>query len=333
MIYILKKIALVIAFVLVGAALLALAAKFFVETKNVSEIAPEQSMFARISNGEEIGYQEISNNATTTIVFVGGLSGWSQTWGRTMRELDRSLLDGGFSYNLLAVDLPPFGFSAANLENGFYRSVQADRLNAFLDSKKMSNVIFVAHSYGAGPVTEAVMTNDGSQNIEKLVIVDGVLNVNSAKADEASGIISKIMKNKALLEYPVLAVSHSKALVKNRMKSFVHITENIDANLVELYMKAFRTKGNSKRLAHWLSDYVTDPLDYKSTKAASYENLSVPLRIIWGDKDTLTPPALAHELADLVPGSKLYMLENVGHIPMIEDYQQFDEALRRAISE
>ena len=131
--------------------------KFILENKNTYEVAPQGIQFVDIGEGEELAYQEIFNNAETTIVFIGGLSGWSSTWQRTMIELDKSLNEKKEKYNLIAIDLPPFGYSKVNIEKGFYRDVQASRINAFRKEKKLDSVIFVGHSYGAGPATEALM--------------------------------------------------------------------------------------------------------------------------------------------------------------------------------
>ncbi len=321
----------------------ALYSRMIIEKNTVYEISPPETEFAQISDSEEIAYQEISNRAPVTIVFVGGLSGWSGTWRRSMTELDSALRSGGLAYNLVAIDLPPFGFSTSDLSGDFYRSTQASRIYRFLEKKEIKNLIFVAHSYGAGPVTEVVMSYGDSLRIQKLVVIDGVLNIDEQKPDTRpdptpdgatkDALLNKLLTEKHILNYFVLMVSHSKALVQNRLSSFVHVTENIDQDLIELYMASFSSKNNSKRLAYWLSDYMTDPLNYKSTESESYRKLKLPVRIIWGDKDILTPPTLAYQLRDLVPGSKLYMLENVGHIPMIEDYQQFDEALKSAVTE
>ena len=98
-------------------------------------------------------------------------------------------------------------------------------------------------------------------------------------------------------------------------------------------MKSFSVRGNSQHLADWLSDYLSDPLYYKSTQSNNYKTLKIPVRILWGDHDTLTPPELGRQLNGLVPGSRLYVLKDVGHIPMIEDREQLDKTLFQVLTE
>ena len=50
-----------------------------------------------------------------------------------------------------------------------------ERINQFRIAKKLTSVVLVGHSYGAGVVTEALMQNPNG--VEKLVIINGVLNI------------------------------------------------------------------------------------------------------------------------------------------------------------
>jgi pimeloyl-ACP methyl ester carboxylesterase len=65
------------------------------------------------------------------------------------------------------------------------------------------------------------------------------------------------------------------------------------------------------------------------------QNLSkikAPTLIIHGDKDEICPPGAALYMYKAVPGSELVMLEGVGHAPMIEAPEKFQEALCRTKS-
>jgi pimeloyl-ACP methyl ester carboxylesterase len=47
-------------------------------------------------------------------------------------------------------------------------------------------------------------------------------------------------------------------------------------------------------------------------------SLKPPTLIVWGSRDRLVDPALAPRLAAAVPGSRLLMLDGVGHVAMLE---------------
>jgi len=56
-------------------------------------------------------------------------------------------------------------------------------------------------------------------------------------------------------------------------------------------------------------------------------SLTPPTLVIWGDRDRLVDPALAPRLAAVVPGSRLLVLEGVGHVAMIEAPEETAEAV------
>ncbi len=299
--------------------------KFIIETGDTHDVAPTEIKFIDIGNNEEIAYQEIDNKSKDTIIFVGGLSGWSETWMRTMLQLDDSLKKNKTPYNLIAVDLPPFGYSKIDVSKGFYRDVQAVRLNAFREAKKISSATFVGHSYGAGPVTEAVMQNP--EGVKKLIVMDGVLNIGDIRTESKESILTSDF----VLSNFVSLVSHNVPLIKYQLKNFVYKKENIDNLMTQMYIQPFSQKGNGPKVGAWLRDYGKDPLGYKSTIESEYEKLNIPLRIIWGVEDIITPLSLGEHLLEITPGASIQKLQGVGHIPMVEDYEKVDTAILDSI--
>ena len=61
--------------------------------------------------------------------------------------------------------------------------------------------------------------------------------------------------------------------------------------------------------------------------SGSYGGLTVPVHIIWGEYDTITPMPQGEQLHQLLPRSNLIRLANVGHMPQIEDVDAFNAAL------
>ena len=56
-------------------------------------------------------------------------------------------------------------------------------------------------------------------------------------------------------------------------------------------------------------------------------SLNVPLLIVCGIRDTLTPPALSQEMADLAPHADLRLLPDVGHLSALEAADASRDAL------
>jgi pimeloyl-ACP methyl ester carboxylesterase len=62
------------------------------------------------------------------------------------------------------------------------------------------------------------------------------------------------------------------------------------------------------------------------------ETLSVPLLVIVGEEDTLTPPAEARQMAALQPNAELVVLPRTGHLPSLEHPDAFNDTLRAFLS-
>jgi 3-oxoadipate enol-lactonase len=54
------------------------------------------------------------------------------------------------------------------------------------------------------------------------------------------------------------------------------------------------------------------------------EGIKAPTLVIHGDADPLVPPANGDYLAKHIPGAKHIVYHNVGHIPIVENYEQFN---------
>ena len=292
----------------------------FIERKEPTQSAPHETKFLE-SDGETFAYSEIDNHASTTVVFVGGLSAWNGTWERVIVELNKKQTH----FNYIALDLPPFGFSTPHSSKDYFRNTQAARIETFIQTKKIERAILVGHSYGGGPVTEYVMNNQA--HVQKLVLIDAVLNIDETKIIDPYSPAQLGLLRKLLIG----TLIHNDSFARSRLKSFVYVTDHIDQNLLAIYTQYFDTKHVTTRFSRWFGDYINDPLTYRSNASKNYKNLTIPVRLIWGDKDTLTPLSGTTVLLATVPDIRLQTLKNVGHIPMIEDHALFDNALLEAL--
>lgn len=55
--------------------------------------------------------------------------------------------------------------------------------------------------------------------------------------------------------------------------------------------------------------------------------IAVPTLILVGHQDEVSPPAIAQEMADLIPGANLIIVENCGHAPTLEQPDAVNRAL------
>ncbi|TXD83486.1 alpha/beta hydrolase [Subsaximicrobium wynnwilliamsii] len=61
--------------------------------------------------------------------------------------------------------------------------------------------------------------------------------------------------------------------------------------------------------------------------AKDLPNMDLPVCIIWGRNDTVTPPEVAVEFDELLPDSELYWIDKCGHAAMMEHPDEFNTIL------
>ena len=56
-------------------------------------------------------------------------------------------------------------------------------------------------------------------------------------------------------------------------------------------------------------------------------SITIPVCLIWGKNDGVTPPEVAEEFHQLLPSSELHWIDKCGHAPMMEHPKEFNGAL------
>ncbi len=120
------------------------------ETQAPEARAPASGRFVETGNGRMF-LQDVGPRDRIPIVLVHGTAAWSEFWRGTIDHLVSA------GHRVVALDLPPFGFSDRSSTGAYSRADQAKRIVGALDSLKIDRAIFVGHSFGAGATVETVM--------------------------------------------------------------------------------------------------------------------------------------------------------------------------------
>ncbi|MEM7439545.1 MAG: alpha/beta hydrolase [Pseudomonadota bacterium] len=245
-------------------------------------------------------------------------------WGGLWQETADALAAAG--YKAHAMDVPPFGFSERAADWDYRRQAQADRILALVAAMGQKPIM-VAHSFGAGPSVEAVMKQPDAFVGQVLVAGAVALNSHDSDATLAAPLRSSQLRR------TVVSVSLNNPLVtKSGLAMMLHKKDQAQKRYVDILKRPMAGEGLTEAYAQWLPTLLTPPKDALSTRPESYRALTLPTVLIWGDKDTITPLAQGEELANLVPGAKLVVMKDIGHIPQIEDPAAFQKILIEALA-
>ncbi len=255
------------------------------------------------------------------VVFIHGTAAWSENWIPTMQALE---LEGMRS---IAFDIPPSGASSTPKGADYGRAAQGQRIKQALDHLQIGEAILAGHSFG-GHVTFGAYEALGDR-VKGLILVAAATGLPTQQGDpvtEAPGWLGALMKSEIARDFLASVFTH-RFFTKPVLKMSIHNPAIITPELIGVYRDAVSFEGANQRFADWLPLLLT-PTDHSlATNDDFYRAIKVPTLIVWGDKDNLTPPWQAERLKNLIPGSRLEYLENVGHFPHIEDPVGFRKVL------
>ena len=287
-------------------------------------------MTARPAGGEfvsagdaRIFVQRLGPRNAPTVVFVHGTGSWSEAWRQSMVTAEK------LGYQAVAIDLPPFGYSVPPASGDYSKPRQAARLLAALDSLGIRRAVFVAHSFGAAPVMEALIGQP--QRASGLVLVDAALGLDSPQTDGADNYLQTILRTKWLSRTISAALLTNPGRTESLLKSFITEKDKASPAWIRLYQQPLSLSGSYENVAAWLPELVSDRGIARSDDATAYAGLPYPVTLIWGDSDTITPLTQAWNLQTRMRTARLIRIPRAGHIPQIEEPELFQAALSAAL--
>ena len=293
----------------------------FRESFEAKEIAPKTGRFV-LAGDVDFFVQEAGPTDGVAVVLIHGTGAWSETW----RDTINALAQAGF--RAIALDLPPFGFSQRPGNSDYSKLSQGRRIIGMLDSMGIGRAVLVGHSFGGGPTVEAALLNP--DRIRALVLVDAALGIeNGEPAKPSWSILSGVLHTAPLRNALVATFLTNPMFTQRLVRSFVAHPEIVTDARAEIYRQPLAVKGTTQATASWIPELVMPPAGAASSNPASYSALKMPALVLWGRMDTVTPLAQGSRLAGLLSGSKLVVLDGVGHIPQIEDPSRTNEELVR----
>lgn len=291
------------------------------ETRSRDDAAPRTGRFVKTPDAE-IFVQELGPATGPPVLFVHGFGAWSETW----RPMMQALADKRF--RAIAVDVPPFGYSAVEGAGDYGRVDQARRLLAVLEALKARSVTLVCHSFGCRPsVTAALLEPD---RFQRLVLVTAALGfgteANPEPVREGPGLVSRLFGLGPLRHAILASLVTNPRMTRALLRRMVADPAPVTGDLVALYQRPLFLQGATQNLGDWLHAQMQAD-DSELARAATYAKLTMPVLLVCGDRDSITPPWQGQRLARMLPASRLVMLKGVGHLPQAENPDAFRTAL------
>lgn len=229
------------------------------------------------------------------VVFVHGFLSSSTTWKRVLR----SSWPGHLA---IAVDLPGSGFSDRPWPYDYSAPSQALALIDFLEARGIDRAVLVGSSLGGAVSLIAAAARP--ERVAGLVLVDAAFPGVTVPWSFRS------------LRTPVLGDLQIEFLVRPvigyglRQRLYAH-GERVTQETVSDWWDPVPVPG-TRRAA----------LGYVRTRAAGYEGflskIGIPTLVVWGKEDRLFPASDGLRLSTEIPGARLVVLPDCGHLPQEE---------------
>jgi pimeloyl-ACP methyl ester carboxylesterase len=270
----------------------------------------DRSHFVRV-DGVRMHYQEAGEASAPALVLIHGFLASNFIW----RDVLVPLAHAGF--RVIAPDLVGFGFSDKPAQGEYTIEYQAEKVVGLLDELNVARATLVGSSYGAAVATICAL--DYAERVERLVLVGAVC-------------------NDRLKRHPVLRFVATPAVGDLLSPALLDLRYMLRRRLVR-----FTAPKDGDRLA--LQRRVTGrhlPLRAADTQRAMLQTLrrwsatrverdahliKQPTLLVWGERDPDTPLNDGELLARLIPGARLQVFPDTGHLPQEERPQEFTEVV------
>lgn len=219
-------------------------------------------------------------------------------------------------YRAIAPDLPGFGDSAADLPGTWER--QVEHVERFRRALGLEQLVLGVHDWGGliglrwacdhpGVVSALVITDTG-------FFPEGKWH-GMAKSLRAEGEGEQVLAaiNRELFE-----------------ATLRYISPSVPDDAIDQYWKAY---GDDDRRRNQLDLYRSGDFAKLEPYRGRLAELGVPTLIVWGEKDEFAPVAGAYRFHKEIPGSRLVVLEGVGHFLMEDEPERVGNEVSAFLTE
>lgn len=170
----------------------------------------------------------------------------------------------------------------------------------FIEKKGISNIILLGNSLG-GHVS--LVTAKAKPELFSAMVLTG----SSGLYENAFGGSFPRREDKEYIRKKIAVTFYDPAMVTDE--------------LVDVTFKIVQDRSNLLKVLAMAKSAI------RHNMRKDLPNFTMPVCLIWGRNDTITPPEVAEEFLEKLPDAELFWIDKCGHAPMMEHPQRFNEIL------
>lgn len=257
-------------------------------------------------NNQTVSYNDEGPDDAPVIIFIHGFPFDKSTWNRQVEALENN-------YRVIAYDVRGHGGSDAGKEDFTIELFVSDLLN-LMDALKIKKSVLCGLSMGGYIALNAI--EKYSKRFNALILCDTncIADTPEAKVKRIKAIES-IQKN-GVEEYADESINNLFA-----SESFATMKEEI-AGVREIIINT--SKESICNTLHALS--------VRKETCDKLPDIKVPVLIMVGKKDKITPPSAAQLMHEKIKGSILHIIGHAGHLSNMENPYEFNDQLKKFVA-
>jgi pimeloyl-ACP methyl ester carboxylesterase len=167
--------------------------------------------------------------------------------------------------------------------------------------------------------------------VRLLVLVDAALSPASPPVSPPppSGAVARVATTPWLRDPLIAATMTNPIFTRTLLRQLILDPADATDAQVAMVHAQFGIRGTTSAFGMWLEQFVMGGEAARIHDASNYATLTMPVLLVWGEQDTITPLERAHALQTILPRAELVTLPQTGHIPTIESPELFRDALLR----
>lgn len=270
----------------------------------------EHSCFVDV-DGIRVHYQEAGDEHAPAMVLIHGFASSTLVWSRVFLKLAEA------GYRVIALDMLGYGYSAKPRNGEYTIPGQAKLLTRLLDHLGIPRAIFVGSSYGGAVAATCAL--DYPERVEKLILVGAV---NNNRPLEFT--LMRLFGSPVVGDVVSPLLIGSRRLLRRRMKqvydrhSWVLDERRVDARHLPL-----RAAGTQRAIIRTVRGWDAERISRDA------HLIKQPTLLLWGENDLDIPLADGERLHAEIPGSRLIVFLNCGHIP----HEEYPEAFTKIVTD
>jgi pimeloyl-ACP methyl ester carboxylesterase len=258
-------------------------------------------------HGRELAY--VTGGEGPPLLLLHGIGGDWRTWEPVLDGLARK-------HRVVAVDLPGHGSSSKSAGDCSLGGL-ANALRDLCGALGIERVTLIGHSLGGGIAMQ--FAYQFPERCERLGLVS------SGGLGSDVGLILRLAALPGSELFLWLTASPFRSLV-NLAGSAGRALRLRPAADAEFYARAYAALGDRDTRAAFLGTLrgvVGTRGQLVDARDRLYLAQHMPTLIVWGEQDAMLPVAHAREAHDAMPGSRLEIFDDAGHLPHLDDPERF----------